>query len=62
MYFTTYIKNQSDEEFIGKLLPEWSGAIPANIIYNVKGEILTSWVGESNFKQFEEKIKPYLNL
>lgn len=58
--FLTYIKNEEDNKFIGAIYPEWSGALPATIIYGPGGKILKFWMGEAPYEKFESAVKPFL--
>jgi len=58
--FATYIKNQSDNDFIKQFDSEWSGALPASFIFDSKGQLDTFWTGDATYQQFEKDILPIL--
>jgi len=58
--FTTYIKDQSDNDFIRELNPNWSGALPASFVYNDRMELLNFWTGDLTYEEFENRIVPLL--
>lgn len=58
--FTTYIKNEEDSQFITTLYPEWTGAIPATLIFDQNGAILNQWQGAASRDEFEAAIEAAL--
>ncbi len=59
--FVSYIKEESDENFIRAMNPNWSGALPASFLYNQSGELVDFWTGDLTYEEFESKIKAFLN-
>lgn len=56
--FKNYVRNfSSDEAFINQVNPDWSGALPATIIYGSDGEQKTFLLGMSDYETFREKIE-----
>ena len=56
--FKNYVRNfSSDEAFINQVNPEWSGALPATIIYGSDGEQKTFLLGMSDYETFRDKIE-----
>ena len=58
--FFTYLKTDSDEDFIKEMNPDWSGALPASFIYNRSGQLVDFWTGDLTYEEFESKINPFL--
>jgi len=58
--FFTYLKTDSDEDFIKAMNPDWSGALPASFIYNRSGQLVDFWTGDLTYEEFESKINPFL--
>jgi thiol-disulfide isomerase/thioredoxin len=59
--FVSYIKEESDENFIRAMNTNWSGALPASFLYNQSGELVDFWTGDLTYEEFESKIKAFLN-
>jgi thiol-disulfide isomerase/thioredoxin len=59
--FVTYIKNQSDNEFIQQMSPDWSGALPTSFFYNTKGELVHFWPGDGTYEEFEKVVLKHLS-
>lgn len=56
--FKNYVRDfSSDEAFINQVNPDWSGALPATIIYGRDGEQKTFLLGMSDYATFREKIE-----
>ncbi len=56
--FQTYIDNDStDEEFIGGMNPDWSGALPTSFIYDKGGKLVNMMVGGKSYAAFEKEIR-----
>lgn len=58
--FKTYLKTGKDMEFINTLHREWSGALPATLIYGPNGQLQDFWQGKASYGQLEDSIKPYV--
>jgi thiol-disulfide isomerase/thioredoxin len=58
--FPTYFKGSANIATFDHLYPRWNGALPANVIYDSKGQVLEAWFGETTRPQFEEMIKKHL--
>ncbi len=58
--FQTFHKNEEDLKFIETLYPQWSGAIPASLIFNQSGKLLDHWQGGATQEQFEAAIEKAL--
>lgn len=57
----TYIKDDRDEPFINAIWPEWSGAIPASIIYNKDGSHLTFFERSASYDEFKNLAVTAIN-
>jgi hypothetical protein len=54
------LKAQKDMEFINGLEPRWDGALPVTLLYDGAGKQRDFWVGATDYKTFEQKLKPIL--
>lgn len=53
---TTYFKNESDQTFINAIHPQWSGALPATLVYDKKGKLVEFWEGAGDENRFEHAV------
>jgi len=53
---TTYFKNEDDQTFINAVNPQWSGALPATLIYDRKGRLVEFWEGAADENRFEHAV------
>ena len=58
--YPTYLKAQKDMEFINGLDSRWDGSLPATLLYDGAGQQRDFWVGATDYKTFEQKLKPIL--
>ncbi len=58
--FPTYLKDGDDMEFINTLQPDWSGAIPATLIFNRDGVMKDFWVGKASYEKFKHSVEQTL--
>jgi thiol-disulfide isomerase/thioredoxin len=58
--FPTYLKAQSDMEFINALNPRWSGALPATFLYDPAGKLRDFWEGEASYEVIARKVRALL--
>ena len=59
--FPTYLKKGDDMKFINTLKPEWSGALPATLIFNRDGVRKDFWVGKASYEKFKQAVETTLN-
>ncbi len=53
----SYLKQaKNDEKFINSIDPKWSGALPANFVYDKTGKRVQSFFGEADLKALETAI------
>jgi thiol-disulfide isomerase/thioredoxin len=55
--FETYLKIGDDLEFIEGIHEDWSGGLPATVIYNAQNEIVNFWVGDATLEEFKERVQ-----
>ncbi|NNE45433.1 MAG: TlpA family protein disulfide reductase [Rhodothermales bacterium] len=55
-----YIKAGSDQAFIPALHPEWSGALPATVLFDSQGVARHLWEGSVNLEVLEASIRDLL--
>jgi thiol-disulfide isomerase/thioredoxin len=53
---TSYVKAEADMEFIDGVHPEWSGALPATLIYDAQGRLVEYWEGLADSTRFENAM------
>jgi len=59
--FPVYVQNfEHQEDLINRLNPEWSGALPATLLYNDRGELIKFMLGKQSYQQFKEAIDTLL--
>jgi thiol-disulfide isomerase/thioredoxin len=58
--FTTYLKEQQDQEFIEGLTSEWSGALPVSLFYDANGVLRDVLEGAGTYKSLKKKAKSVL--
>lgn len=59
--FPIYVKDMAnDENLINTLNPEWSGALPATLIYDAAGQRRHFILGKHEFSYFKKQIDPLL--
>ena len=59
--FTTYLKNQPDMEFINTIHEPWTGSIPATLVYDARGNLVTFWEGEASEQEFRNAVRQALD-
>lgn len=59
--FLTYIKTGNDMEFIQSLYKEWSGAIPATLLFSPDGTVLKFVEGPIKEKEMQDLLESLLN-
>ena len=59
----SFLKEEgNDNDFINAIDENWSGAIPFTIVYNKKGNVVSTWEGKKDKEFFENEIISALNL
>jgi thiol-disulfide isomerase/thioredoxin len=53
---TTFIKQQDDMSFINGLHREWTGALPATLVYDRRGNLSQFWEGAADENRFEHAV------
>lgn len=56
----TLLKNEPDNAFITALHPDWTGALPATLVYGPGGELLDFWEGDTTYDELHAKVTRYL--
>ncbi len=54
--FPAYIKAEKDQAFIDGLDKQWTGALPATLIFDGNGKLRNFWEGGVTFNVFEQKV------
>ncbi len=55
--FETYIKEQSDNEFVNQIDPDWTGALPYSVLIDTDGNVLKTWEGKLNFAEVNALLR-----
>lgn len=58
--FVSFYKGTQSLKFVSQIFPNWTGAVPATVLFGPEGQIVDSWEGDASFEEFEAKIKPHL--
>lgn len=58
--FPTYFKGEQPLNFVSQIYPEWSGAVPATVLFSKDGRILEAWEGDTSLNEFEARVKRHL--
>ncbi|MEM1268468.1 MAG: TlpA disulfide reductase family protein [Bacteroidota bacterium] len=58
--WTTYLKTGRDNPFINGINQEWSGALPATMIYDRAGTLVSFWEGSTTYQELIREIEPLL--
>jgi len=58
--FVTYLKDQKDNDFINEMNPDWSGGLPASMIFDANTEMKNFWIGDLSYEEFEKEVLRYL--
>jgi len=53
---TTYIKTGDDNAFINGLHRDWSGALPATLVFDASGRLTGFWEGAADENRFEHAV------
>ncbi len=59
--FTTFVKDQPDMQFINALHEPWTGSIPATLVYDARGNLVTFWEGEGSEQEFRDAVRQVLD-
>ena len=54
---TSWIKTGKDQEFIDGIHPQWSGALPATLVFDRRGRLVTFWEGGADSARFESAVR-----
>jgi len=54
--FTTYLKTGNDEVFINALAPEWSGVLPATVVFDGTGRLRHFREGKVTYQQLRDLV------
>jgi thiol-disulfide isomerase/thioredoxin len=58
--FVSYLKKGDDMEFIDRLEPRWSGALPATFIYDSGGSLRDFWEGKASYETMAGRLQAVL--
>ncbi len=57
---TSWIKSEKDQEFIDSVHPQWSGALPATLVFDREGRLSAFWEGSADSARFENAVQKAL--
>ena len=58
--FVSYLKSGDDMEFIDRLEPRWTGALPATFLYDGGGSLRDFWEGKASYETMEGRLQAVL--
>ncbi|MBX3023043.1 MAG: TlpA family protein disulfide reductase [Bdellovibrionales bacterium] len=56
----TFYKGNQSLNFVTKIYPQWTGAVPATVLLGSDLQVLEGWEGETSLKSFQERVKRHL--
>ncbi|MBI4178868.1 TlpA family protein disulfide reductase [bacterium] len=56
----TFFKTENDQDFIPAVWPEWSGALPATLLYDKNGRVVEFWEGAPERGEIESAVRELL--
>jgi thiol-disulfide isomerase/thioredoxin len=59
--FPTFVKAQTDQEFIDGLERSWSGALPVSVLFDRHGTRVGFWEGGSTYAEIVARVRPLLD-
>ncbi|KPQ00437.1 MAG: putative thioredoxin [Bacteroidetes bacterium HLUCCA01] len=61
VHWQTYLKDDRDEPFINAIWTEWTGALPATIVYNKSGNKIAAFERPAHYDEFRELAQQAIN-
>lgn len=58
--FPSFYKGKQSLNFVAEIFPNWSGAVPATVIFGPHGEVLESWEGDTTWDTLERLVRRHL--
>jgi thiol-disulfide isomerase/thioredoxin len=55
----TFLKNEADDPFISSFSPDWTGSLPATIVYNPDDEVVQFWEGATTREALTEMLTTF---
>ncbi|HTO89500.1 MAG TPA: TlpA disulfide reductase family protein [Candidatus Sulfotelmatobacter sp.] len=53
---TSYLKTGDDQKFINAIYPQWTGALPATLVFDRSGRQVAFWEGRADESKFEHAV------
>jgi thiol-disulfide isomerase/thioredoxin len=53
---TSYLKTGDDMKFINAIYPQWTGALPATLVFDRSGRQVAFWEGRADESKFEHAV------
>ena len=60
MDFTAFYKGAQSLKFVSQIYPQWTGAVPASVLFNPDLKILDAWEGDSSLEELQQRVKKQL--
>ncbi len=60
--WTSFYQSGDANSFINNVHEDWSGALPATIVYGPKGKLLDFWEGKVKEGELEQKLTLYMKV
>lgn len=58
--FPTFYKGSHSLNLVGDIYPQWTGAVPATVLFGADLKILDAWEGDTSFKEMHERVDKHL--
>lgn len=55
----TFLKDEADDPFISAFSPDWTGSLPATVVYNPDDEIVQFWEGATTREALTEMLDTF---
>lgn len=58
--FKSFYKGNQSLNFVSKIFPGWSGAVPASVLLGQDLRLMDAWEGDSSLEEFRQRIEKHL--
>ncbi len=56
----TYLKDEADDPFISSFSDDWTGSLPATLVYNAEDEVIAFWEGSTTREALIEMLETFI--
>ena len=57
----SYLKQEKDNVFIPAFHEDWTGALPATLLYDADGEVRDFWEGKTTYDELRARVEAILS-